>query len=62
MTDTPRFLSGTSAIAKALGVSRVTVLRMIRAGKIETYRSGDHTSPHRIERKAIEGLRREGKR
>lgn len=58
MSDAQRFLSGSAAIAKALGVSRVTVLRMIRAGKIETYRSGDRTSPHRVERKAIEGLRR----
>ena len=58
MTDAPRFLSGTAAIAKALGVSRSTVERMIRAGRLPTVRHGQNTSPHRIERKALEALRR----
>lgn len=53
-----RYLSGTSAIGKALGVSRATVTRMIKAGQLSTFRTGSKTSPHRVERKTLEQLRR----
>ena len=53
-----RFLSGASAIGKALGVSRATVTRMIKDGRLPTFRTGEKTSPHRVERKTLDQLRR----
>lgn len=57
MTD-GRYLSGASAIGKALGVSRATVTRMIKDGRLPTFRTGEKTSPHKVERKQLEALRR----
>ncbi len=61
MADSTRFVSGAAAIAKALGVSHDTVLRMIKAGKLPAFRTGGRTSPYRIEVKSLDALRRPGK-
>jgi len=55
-----RFVSGAAAIAKALGVSKATVLRMARDGRLPAYRTGDRTSPLRVETKSLDALRRPG--
>jgi len=58
VTDSSRFLSGTTAIGKALGMSSRTVKRKIKAGELPTFRTGGATSPHKVERKALDALRR----
>lgn len=61
MTDGTRFVSGASAIARALGISKATVLRMARDGRLAAFRTGDRTSPLRVETKSLDALRRPGK-
>jgi len=56
-----RFLAGATAIAKALGVSRKTVQRMIQDGRLPTFRTGGNTSPHRLEVKSLAAVRGERK-
>lgn len=57
--ESSRFVTGTTAIARALGVSAKTVQRMIAAGKLkEAFRTGDHTSPWKCPLAAIERIRR----
>lgn len=51
------FLSGSRAIARALGVSPVTVKRWHAAGLLPTRKIGRNTSPLLIERKALDALR-----
>jgi hypothetical protein len=52
MATSDRFLAGAEAIAKAIGVSKSTALRMIREGRLPAFRTGDHTSPYRGARTA----------
>lgn len=53
-----RDLSGATAIAKALGVSRETVLRMIKRGELPAHKLRENTSPWRVKRSDLETLKR----
>lgn len=54
-----RDITGATAIAKALGVSRDTVLRMIRKGELPARKLRDNTSPWRVSSAEIKRLRGE---
>lgn len=58
MTD--RVVTGTTAIARALGICSKTVQRMIADGRLKAYRTGDHTSPWRCQLSEIERIRHIG--
>jgi excisionase family DNA binding protein len=52
-------LSGSRAIAKALGVCPNTIRKMVRDGRLPVFRSGVNTSPFRISRVTLAKYRRE---
>lgn len=60
MPDPGRFLSGAKAIAKALGCSERTVRAMAKDGRLPAFRTGEHTSPIRVERKALAEMKGKG--
>lgn len=52
-----RFVTGVRAIGKALGVSPITVQRMIGDGGLKAFRRGGNTSPWKVWLLDIEGIR-----
>jgi hypothetical protein len=57
--DTAAYVSGATAIARALGCAPVTVYRMARDGRLRVFRTGLRTSPLRVSREELRRLRRE---
>ncbi|TVR11946.1 MAG: helix-turn-helix domain-containing protein [Salinarimonadaceae bacterium] len=55
-------LRGSQAIARALGVSKRTVLRMAKDKRIPAFKAGEHTSPLQIKREDLDLLPRKRKR
>jgi excisionase family DNA binding protein len=52
-----RFVTGTTAIGKALGVSPITVRRMVEDGRLKASRVGSDTSPWKVRLSDIERIR-----
>ena len=52
-----RFVTGATAIGKALGVSPITVRRMIEDGRLKAFRIGGNTSPWKVWLSDIERIR-----
>lgn len=58
MQSRGRDLVGTAVIARALGVSRRTVERMIARGELKAVKVRANTSPWRATREEVERLKR----